>query len=56
MDLTPFDAIDPCGYPGLRVTGLRNLGVTAPIDEVSERLLSNLVLELGMPIDRKDGR
>src|SRR4029079_13116134 len=43
MDLTPFDAINPCGYPGLRVTGLRNLGVTAPIDEVSERLLSNLV-------------
>jgi lipoyl(octanoyl) transferase len=56
MDLTPFGAIDPCGYPGLRVTGLRDLGISAPIGEVSQRLLSNLGRELGMPIDMKDGR
>ena len=30
MDLTPFHAIDPCGYPGLAVTQLRDLGVTEP--------------------------
>jgi lipoyl(octanoyl) transferase len=27
MDLSPFDAIDPCGYPGLRVTQTRDLGI-----------------------------
>jgi len=27
MDLTPFADIDPCGFPGLAVTQLRDLGV-----------------------------
>jgi lipoyl(octanoyl) transferase len=27
MDLVPFADIDPCGFPGLRVTQLRDLGV-----------------------------
>jgi lipoyl(octanoyl) transferase len=27
MDLAPFHAIDPCGYPGLAVTHARELGV-----------------------------
>ena len=27
MDLAPFGAIDPCGYPGLAVTQLRDLKV-----------------------------
>ena len=26
MDLSPFDAIDPCGYPGLRVTQSQRSG------------------------------
>ena len=38
MDLSPFDAIDPCGYPGQRVTQLRDLGVHAPLEEVSDLL------------------
>ena len=28
MDLSPFLAIDPCGYPGLSVTCMRELGIT----------------------------
>ena len=28
MDLSPFHAIDPCGYPGLAVTQARSLGIT----------------------------
>jgi lipoyl(octanoyl) transferase len=43
MDLAPFSAIDPCGYPGLRVIQLRELGVRAPIEHIGERLVSNLV-------------
>jgi lipoyl(octanoyl) transferase len=44
MDLTPFSAIDPCGYPEMRVTQLLDLGVHAPIEHIAERLVSNLVL------------
>lgn len=29
MDLTPFQRINPCGYPGLTVTQLADFGVTA---------------------------
>jgi lipoyl(octanoyl) transferase len=46
MDLAPFNAIDPCGYPDLRVTQLSDLGIHAPIEHVAERLVSNLVREL----------
>jgi lipoyl(octanoyl) transferase len=43
MDLTPFSAIDPCGYPGLRVTQTRDLGIPGTPDELGERL-AGLVL------------
>ena len=42
MDLSPFAAINPCGYPGLAVTQLKGLGVTLTPDAVSERLLDRL--------------
>ena len=38
MDLSPFHAIDPCGYPGLAVTQLRDLGVGDGVGRVGERL------------------
>ena len=38
MDLSPFHAIDPCGYPGLAVTQLRDLGVDDGVGQVGERL------------------
>ena len=31
MDLAPFRAIDPCGYPGLAVTSLREQGVAIDV-------------------------
>lgn len=42
MDLAPFADIDPCGYPGLAVTQLRDLGVAAPSAEVETRLVAAL--------------
>lgn len=42
MDLTPFDVINPCGYPGLEVTQLRDLGVSDPADAIAEKLLDRL--------------
>ena len=43
MDLAPFSAIDPCGYPGLRVTQTRDLGVPGTPAEVGERLAQLLI-------------
>lgn len=42
MDLAPFLAIDPCGYPGLAVTQARDLGISAPADELGEQLAAEL--------------
>jgi lipoyl(octanoyl) transferase len=38
MDLSPFGLIDPCGYRGLQVTQLRDLGIQAPLDTVADQL------------------
>lgn len=43
MDLSPFAAIDPCGYPGLRVTQTRDLGVRASPAALGARLAAILV-------------
>jgi len=42
MDLAPFAAIDPCGYPGLLVTQTRNLGFDFSIETAGLRLASIL--------------
>jgi lipoyl(octanoyl) transferase len=31
MDLNPFRNINPCGYPNLEVTQLRDLGISDPL-------------------------
>ena len=36
MDLSPFAAIDPCGFPGLQVTDMRSLGL--PVEDAGDRL------------------
>ena len=43
MDLAPFRAIDPCGYPGLAVTQLKDLGLEASVDEAGEALLQHFM-------------
>ena len=44
MDLAPFAAIDPCGYPGLKVTQLKDLGLST--QRVGERLAEILIEKL----------
>jgi lipoyl(octanoyl) transferase len=46
MDLAPFSAIDPCGYPGLRVTQMRELGFTESSGAIAERLVDILIRKL----------
>jgi lipoyl(octanoyl) transferase len=38
MDLAPFADIDPCGFPGLAVTQLANLGVARTLDAAGAEL------------------
>ena len=47
MDLEPFTRINPCGYPGLRVTQLRDLGIDLSPDAATGELLLNLGRQLG---------
>jgi len=42
MDLAPYDAIDPCGYPGLRVTQMKDLGLSATGEDLARILLGKL--------------
>jgi len=49
MDLSPYAAINPCGYAGMPVTQLRELCGPAPcptLDEVGQRLLDILGKQL----------
>jgi lipoyl(octanoyl) transferase len=43
MDLSPFNAIDPCGYPGLAVTQLKDLGVTDSPELVADKVAQHLM-------------
>lgn len=47
MDLGPFSHIDPCGYPGLPVTQMRDLGIDCPLDSLAEELVKILLEEIG---------
>jgi lipoyl(octanoyl) transferase len=42
MDLAPFSAINPCGYPGLEVTQMRDFNVSEPVDVIAAGLLEIL--------------
>lgn len=46
MDLSPFNAIDPCGYVGLQVTQTRDLGIMANTQTISDLLLKKLTARL----------
>ena len=47
MDLTPYQWINPCGYEGLEITQLRDLGVTESIVNLKKQLKSIIVNEGG---------
>ncbi|MFP5408048.1 MAG: lipoyl(octanoyl) transferase LipB [Gammaproteobacteria bacterium] len=43
MDLTPFAAINPCGYAGMPVTQCRDLGVTLTLPQAEQALTHALL-------------
>lgn len=49
MDLAPFADIDPCGFPGLAVTQLRDLGVAMNVERAGETLAPILAHTISAP-------
>jgi lipoyl(octanoyl) transferase len=47
MDLEPFSRINPCGYPGLRMTQLAELGVHVDLPRLGRELSHHLASGLG---------
>lgn len=47
LDLTPFEAINPCGYAGLEMTSLKKEGVLLNTNDVSQQFLPILLEQLG---------
>lgn len=50
MDLEPFRRINPCGYEGLRVTSMLELGGPSSLDAVKPALLDRLAGQFGLAL------
>ena len=48
MDLEPFHRINPCGYQGLQVTSMRDLGGPSSMDAVKPVLLDHIARQFGL--------
>ncbi|HET9819054.1 MAG TPA: lipoyl(octanoyl) transferase LipB [Rhodanobacteraceae bacterium] len=48
MDLEPFQRINPCGYAGLRVTQMLDLGGPSRLADVEEMLIAELGRQFGL--------
>jgi lipoyl(octanoyl) transferase len=48
MDLEPFHRINPCGYAGLQVVSMEDLGGPNALDAVKPRLLEHLAVQFGL--------
>lgn len=42
MDLSPFDAIDPCGYKGMQVTQTRSIDIDQSYEVLANRLIQRI--------------
>lgn len=55
MDLEPFARINPCGYAGLQVTSMLDLGGPAGLDAVKPVLLHQLAAQFGLELRPAQG-
>ena len=46
MNLAPYNFINPCGYEGLRVTQLKDFGISTPLAQIEQSLASKLLASL----------
>lgn len=58
MDLKPFAAINPCGYTGLRMTQIKDLGIDDGMEVLGQKMIEKLQIKLaeGRSIQRHDHR
>jgi lipoyl(octanoyl) transferase len=50
-DLEPFSRINPCGFEGLQMTDLKELGIGRSLEEVAQLLLPRFADRLGLLVD-----
>jgi lipoyl(octanoyl) transferase len=50
MDLEPFRRINPCGFQGLQVTSVRDLGGPSSMEAVERVLLDRLAVQFGLDL------
>jgi len=55
MDLEPFSRINPCGYAGLEVVSMRDLGGPSGIEAVKPALLEHLAAQLDATLQPAPG-
>jgi len=55
MDLEPFHRINPCGYAGLEVVSMQDLGGPAGLDAVKPALLAHLAAQFGLRLEPAAG-
>ena len=55
MDLEPFQRINPCGYQGLEVTSMLDLGGPSGIDAVKPILLDHVAQLFGLRLEKAAG-
>ncbi|MGQ4582436.1 lipoyl(octanoyl) transferase LipB [Lysobacter sp. F60174L2] len=51
MDLSPFLRINPCGYEGLRVTSMVDLGGPSGIEAVKPALVGHVAAQFGLSVE-----
>lgn len=50
MDLSPFQRINPCGYAGLEVVSMSDLGGPGRMEDVAPTLLEHLAKQFGLTL------
>ncbi|KRA82069.1 lipoate--protein ligase [Lysobacter sp. Root667] len=51
MDLSPYQRINPCGYQGLQVTSVVDLGGPSGLDAVKPVLVDHLARQFGLTVE-----
>ena len=51
MDLSPYRRINPCGYEGLQVTSVLDLGGPSGLDAVKPALLEHVARQFGLTLE-----
>ncbi|MGO4777966.1 lipoyl(octanoyl) transferase LipB, partial [Lysobacter sp. 2RAB21] len=54
MDLSPYQRINPCGYQGLQVTSVLDLGGPSGMEQVKPVLVAQLARQFGLTVDNAE--